>query len=74
MYKIIHIINSCVAMIWILLQAAVVKTLGRDAREKHKFDTALKYAKDKLTDFRSEERRKVRHDKMHIILYIYNIW
>lgn len=32
--QIIHIINSCVAMIWILLQAAVVKTLGRDAREK----------------------------------------
>ena len=52
-------------MIWGFLQAAIIKTLGHDARDKHKFDAALKYTKDKLTDFRSEERRKVRHDKMH---------
>ena len=41
------------------LQAAIVKTLGRDSRDKHKFDTALKYCKSKLTEFRTEERRKV---------------
>ena len=57
-------------MIWIHLQAAVVKALGHDARDKHKFDIALKYAKGKLTDFRSEERRKVRHRKMYNIVVI----
>lgn len=41
-------------------QAAVVTALGRDARDKYKFDTAFKYARAKLTDFRTEERRKVR--------------
>lgn len=51
-------------MIWNFLQAAIVKALGQEAREKHKFDIARKYAKGKLTDFRSEERRKVRYDKI----------
>ena len=40
-------------------QAVIVKVLGRDAREKYKFDTALKYCRGKLTEFRTEERRKV---------------
>ena len=57
-------------MIWILLQVAVVKTLGHDAHDKQKFDIALKYAKGKLTEFRSEERRKVRNRKMHSIVAI----
>ena len=41
------------------MQAVVVKVLGNDARDKHKFDIALKYARNKLTEFRTEERRKV---------------
>ena len=32
-------------MIWIHLQAAIVKVLGHGARDKDKFDIALKYAK-----------------------------
>ena len=36
-----------------------MKVLGREARDKHKFDIALKYCKSTLTDFRTEERRKV---------------
>ena len=36
-----------------------MNVLGCDARDKHKFDIALKYCKAKLTDFRTEERRKV---------------
>ena len=47
------------ALICAAIQAVVVKILGRDARDKHKFDTALKYCKAKLTEFRTEERRKV---------------
>lgn len=36
-----------------------MRLLGRDTREKHKFDVAFTYAKNKLTEFRTEERRKV---------------
>ena len=52
------------------LQATIVEALGHEARDKHKFDIALKYAKGKLTDFRSEERRKVRYDDIVINLAI----
>ena len=33
----------------------------REAREKHKFGVAYTYCKNKLTDYRTEERRKVRN-------------
>ena len=36
-----------------------MNVLGRDAREKHKFDVAFTFAKNKLTELRTEERRKV---------------
>ena len=51
------------------LQVAIVKVLGREARDKHKFDIALKYCKSKLTDFRTEERRKV-YMKYHVAFII----
>ena len=48
------------------MQVAIVKVLGRD---KHKFDIALKYCKSKLTDFRTEECRKV-YMKYHVAFII----
>lgn len=33
--------------------------LGRESRDKNRFDALFAYAKNKLTDFRTEERRKV---------------
>lgn len=40
-----------------MIQAAVVKVMGRV--EVFKMDLAIKFVKSKLTDYRSEERRKV---------------
>ena len=40
-------------------QDAVVRVMGRESRDKRKFDLAFTYCKNKLTDFRTEERRKV---------------
>ena len=40
-------------------QAAVAQVMGRV--QPFKVELALKYVKAKLTDFRSEERRKVSH-------------
>lgn len=37
----------------------MVRVLGRDARERYKHDIAYRYARNKLTEFRTEERRKV---------------
>lgn len=42
-----------------ILQAAVLRVLGRDIRVKYKFDAVCGFAKNKLTEFRTEERRKV---------------
>ena len=41
------------------MQAAVAQVMGRVP--SFKVELALKYIKSKLTDFRSEERRKVLH-------------
>ena len=41
-------------------QTAVAKVVGRvDGKERHKVKMALKFCKAKLTEHRSEERRKV---------------
>jgi hypothetical protein len=37
----------------------VARVLGRDARVRYKYDAVTGYAKSKLTEFRTEERRKV---------------
>ena len=41
-------------------QDAVVRVMGRESRDKRKFDLAFTYCKNKLTDFRTEECRKVK--------------
>ncbi len=41
------------------MQEAVKCVLGRESRDKNRFDALFAYAKNKLTDFRTEERRKV---------------
>ncbi len=38
----------------------VAKVLGRDTRDRQRFDALHSFAKNKLTDYRTEERRKVR--------------
>ena len=43
------------------MQAAVAQVMGRVP--SFKVELALKFIKSKLTDFRSEERRKVLHMK-----------
>ena len=44
-------------------QASVIRVIGRvDAREKYKLELALKYCRAKLTELRSEERRKVQYN------------
>ena len=45
-----------------ITQAAINQVLGRDARDKYKFDIAFTYARNKLTELRTEERRKVHED------------
>jgi hypothetical protein len=42
------------------MQEAVGNTLGTcDSGEKYKYDMVFTYAKNKLTEYRTEERRKV---------------
>ena len=56
-------------------QASVMRVIGRvDAREKYKLELALKYCRAKMTEFRSEERRKVQYKKQLLVnasLHIY---
>lgn len=41
--------------------------MGRDARDKHKFDMAFAFCKQRCTDLRTEERRKVVDTKLCIL-------
>ena len=45
-----------------------MRVIGRvDAKEKYKLELALKYCKAKMTEFRSEERRKVQYEKQLLV-------
>ena len=51
-----------------------MRVLG-NTREKHKFDAAFTYAKNKLTEFRTEERRKVFMGlKYYYIIMLILLW
>ena len=51
----------CKVYLYLPSKASVVKVLGRvSPNERYKVQLALKYCKAKLTEYRSEERRKVR--------------
>lgn len=47
-----------------------MRVLKEDSRNKHKFEIAKAYCSQKLTDFRCEERRRVRHN---IHAYMHNV-
>ena len=44
--------------------------MGRDAKDKYKYDVAFTYAKNKLTEFRTEERRKVKYCELALVKLI----
>ena len=39
----------------------VSKVLKSEAKDKHKFNTAMTFCRDRLNQFRSDEKRKVGH-------------
>ena len=43
-----------------IIEDAISGVLGPDVRDRYKFDALHTFAKNKLTDYRTEERRKVR--------------
>lgn len=45
---------------FIIFQGALVRILGSEVRDRTKFDAVYTYAKNKLTEYCTEERRKVR--------------
>ena len=45
--------------------------MGRDAKDKYKYDVAFTYAKNKLTEFRTEERRKVKYCELALVKLIH---
>ena len=54
----------------------MARVLGRVSQhERYKIEAALKYCKGKLTEFRSEERRKVSidHEVLQTLIFVHYI-
>ena len=47
----------------------IKSVLKDDAKEKYKFDVALRYVKNKLSIFRTEERRRVSSKGLYMLTY-----
>lgn len=63
------VVNFCITnQVVVYTQGAVAGVVGRiNMTERHKIQLALKFFKAKLTEYRSEERRKVCHYNYNVL-------